>query len=121
MKDKNEGISVSVQIDAMKTMTQFMKTWMAQPKESETEDNMFEKMIASKLKKFPENLNFRLKHDINQVIYNYKLNQYNTMTSPMSTTPIVSPPTVGSPKSDSSQPLRSPLMELSSEKWFQPL
>ena len=105
----------------MKTMTQFMKTWMAQPKESETEDNMFEKMIASKLKKFPENLNFRLKHDINQVIYNYKLNQYNTMTSPMSTTPIVFPPTVGSPKSDSSQPLRSPLMELSSEKWFQPL
>ena len=58
----------------MKTMTQFMKTRMAQPKESETEDDMFEKMIASELKKFPEYPKFRLKHDINQVIYNYKLN-----------------------------------------------
>ena len=62
MKDKSEGISVSVQIDAMKKMMQFVKTRMAQPKESETEDNMFEKMIASKLKKFPENLKSRLKH-----------------------------------------------------------
>ena len=88
LKDKNEGISDSVQIDAMKTMTQFMKTRMVQPKESETEDDMFGKMIASELKKFPENLKFRLKHDINQVIYNYKLNQYNTMTPPMSTNQI---------------------------------
>ena len=41
LKDKNEGISNSVQIDAMKTVTQFMKTRVAQPKESETEDDMF--------------------------------------------------------------------------------
>ena len=54
----------------MKTMTQFMKTWMAQPTKSETEDDMFGKMITSELKKFPENLKFRLKHDINQVIHN---------------------------------------------------
>ena len=54
----------------MKTMAQFMKTWMAQPTESETEDDMFGKIIASELNKFPENLKFRLKHDINQVIYN---------------------------------------------------
>ena len=100
-------------------MTQFMKTWMAQPKESETEDDMFGKMIASELKKFPENLKFRLKHDINQVIYNYRLNQYNTTTPPMSTTPIGSPPAVASPNSNSGQPLRSSLMEVSSRKWFQ--
>ena len=104
----------------MKTMTQFMKTRMTQPKESETEDDMFGKMFASKLKKNPENLKFRLKHNINQVIYNYKLNQHNTINPFMSTTPIGSPPAVASPKSDSSQPLRSPLMELSSGKWFQP-
>ena len=36
LKDKNEGTSDSAQIDAMKTMTQFMKTRMAQLKESET-------------------------------------------------------------------------------------
>ena len=36
------------------------------------------------------------------------------MTPPMSTTPIGSPPAVASPNSDSGQPLRSPLMELSS-------
>ena len=36
---------------------------------------MFGKMIASELKKFPENLKFHLKHDINQVIYDYNLNQ----------------------------------------------
>ena len=36
LKDKNEGISDSVQIDAMKAMTQFVKTRMAQLKESET-------------------------------------------------------------------------------------
>ena len=102
-------------------MTQFMKTRVAQPKESETEDDMFGKMIPSELKKFPENLKFCLKHDINQVIYNYKLNQYNTMTPPVSTTAIGSPPDVASPNSDSGQPLRSPLMELSSRKLFQPL
>ena len=79
LKNKNERISDSVQVDAMKKMTQFMKTWMAQPKESETEDDMFGKVIPSELKKFPEYPKFRLKHDINQVIYNYKLNQYNTM------------------------------------------
>ena len=121
LKDKNEGISNSVQIDAMKTVTQFMKTRVAQPKESETEDDMFGKMIPSELKKFPENLKFCLKHDINQVIYNYKLNQYNTMTPPMSTNPIGSPPAVASPNLDSGQTLRSALMELNSGKWFQPL
>ena len=42
------------------------------------------------------------------------------MTPPLSTTPVGSPPAVASPKSDSSQPLCSPLMELSSGKWFQP-
>ena len=36
LKDKDEGISDSVQIDAMKAMTQFVKTRMAQLKESET-------------------------------------------------------------------------------------
>ena len=86
---------------------------MAQPKESGTEDDMFGKMIASELKKFPENLKFRLKHDNNQVIYNYKLNQYNTMTPPMSTTPIGSPPAIESPNLTSGQLLGSPLMELS--------
>ena len=55
---------------------------------------MFEKMIASELKKSPQNLKFRLKHGINQVIYNYKLNQYNTMTPPMSTTSVGFPPPV---------------------------
>ena len=59
LKDKIERISDSVQIDAMKTITQFMKTKMAQPKESETEDDMFGKIIASELKKFPENLKFQ--------------------------------------------------------------
>ena len=113
LKDKKEGISDSVQIDAMKTMIQFMKTRMEKPKESETEDDMFGKMTASELKKFPENLKYRLKHDINQVIYNYKLNQYNTMTPPMCTTPIGSPPAVESPNSNSGQLLGSPLMELS--------
>ena len=113
-KDKNERISDSVQIDAMKTITQFMKTRMAQPKESETEDDMFEKMIALELKMFPENLTFRLKHDINQVIYNYKLNQYNTMTPPMSRTPIGFHPAAASRNSDSSQPLHISLMELNS-------
>ena len=98
----------------MKTITQSMKTRMAQPKESETEDDLFGKMIASELKKFPENLKFRLRHHIDQVIYNYKLNQYNTMVPPISATPIDSPPAVASPNSDSGQPLRSPLMELSS-------
>ena len=68
----------------MKTITQSMKTRMAQPKESETEDDLFGKMIASELKKFPENLKFRLRHHIDQVIYNYKLNQYNTMVPPIS-------------------------------------
>ena len=113
LEDINEGISDSVQIDAMKTMTQFMKTRMAQPKESETEGDMFGKLTASELKKFPENLKYRLKHDINQVIYNYKLNQYNTITPPMSTTPIGSPPAVESSNSDSGQPLGSPLIKLS--------
>ena len=47
LKDKSDVISDSVQIDAMKTMPQFMKTRMVQPKESETEDDMFGKMIAS--------------------------------------------------------------------------
>ena len=74
---------------------------------------MFEKMIASELKKSPENLKFRLKHGINQVIYNYKLNQYNTMTPPMSTTSVGFPPPVAWPNPDSGQTLRSPLMELS--------
>ena len=46
LKDKNEGISDSVQSDAMKTMSQFMKPRMAQPKERETEDDMFGKMIS---------------------------------------------------------------------------
>ena len=101
LKDKNEGISDSIQIDAMKTIT---KTRIVQPKESQTENDMFGKMIASELKKFPENLKFRLKHDINQVIYNYVLNQYNTMTLPMSTTPIGSPPALASQNSDSGQP-----------------
>ena len=32
LKNKNEGTSHSVQIDAMKTMTHFMKTRMVQPK-----------------------------------------------------------------------------------------
>ena len=114
LKYKNEGISHSVQIDAMKTMTQFMKTRMAQPKESETEDDMFRKMFASKLKKIPENLKFRLKHDINQVIYNYKLNQHNTINPFMSATPNGSPPADASPNSDSGQPLRNTLMVLSS-------
>ena len=100
-------------------MTQFMKTRMAQPKESETEDDMFGKMISSELKKFPENLKFRLKHGINQVIYNYKLNQYNTTTPPMSTTSVGSPHAFASPNSNSDQPLHSSLMELSSRKWFQ--
>ena len=113
LKNKNEEISDLVQIDAMKIMAQLMKTLMAQPKESETEDDMFVKMIALELKKFPENLKFCLKHDINQVIYNYKLNQYNTMTPPMSTTPIGSPPAIESPNSTSGQLLGSPLMELS--------
>ena len=101
LKDKNEGISDSIQIDAMKTIT---KTRIVQPKESQTENDMFGKMIASELKKFPENLKFRLKHDINQVIYNYVLNQYNTMTLPMSATPIGSPPALASQNSDSGQP-----------------
>ena len=83
LDDKNEWISDSVQIDAMKTITQSMKTRMAQPKESETQDDMFVKMIASELKKFRENLKFRLRHHIDQVIYNYKLNQYNTMAPPI--------------------------------------
>ena len=83
LEDKNEGISDSVQIDAMKTITQSMKTRMAQPKESETQDDMFVKMIASELKKFRENPKFRLRHHIDQVIYNYKLNQYNTMAPPI--------------------------------------
>ena len=102
-------------------MMQFMKTWMAQPKESKTENHMFGKMILSELKKFPENLKFCLKHDISQVIYNYKLNQYNTVTPLMSATPIGSPPAVASPNSDSGQPFSSPLMELSSGKWLRPL
>ena len=85
----------------MKTITQFMKTrkWHSQKKVE---------MIASELKEFPENLKFLLKHDNNQVIYNYKLNQYNTMTPPMSTTPNDSPFAIASQNSDSGQSLRSP-------------
>ena len=45
-------------------MTQLMKTRMAQPEESETEDDMFLKMIASERKKFPENPKFCRKHDM---------------------------------------------------------
>ena len=43
------------------------------------------------------------------------------MTPPMSTNAIGSPPDIASPNSDSGQPLRSSLMELSSPKLFQPL
>ena len=105
----------------MKTMTQFNKKRRAQSNEIETKHYMFGKMIVSELKKFPENLKFLLKRDINQVIYNYKLNQYNTMTPPMSATTVDSSHAVASPISDSGKPLRSPLMELSSGKSFQPL
>ena len=79
----------------MKTMTQLMKTRMAQPEESETEDDMFLKMIASERKKFLENPKFCRKHDM---VWHG------------------SPPAVASPNSDSGQRLRSPLMEFSSGK-----
>ena len=120
-KHKNERIPDSVQTDAMKTIIQLIKTQRAHQQESKTQDDMFSKMILSELKKFPENLKFCLKHDINQVIYNYKLNQYMQYNDPSFVcNSNWFPLAVASSKSDSSQPLQSPLMKLSG-KWFQPL
>ena len=109
----NLEYQIQYKLKTMKTMTQFMKTQMAQPKERETEDDMSEKMIASELKKFPENLKFHRKHDINQVIYNYKLNQYNTMTPNSNWFPSCCCITKLGFWSTFAQPING--------KWFQPL
>ena len=75
---KKLSTQTSVEIDAMKAMKNFMNRKLEQngdKENKECEDDLFGKLVAVELKKFPENIKYRLKHEINNLIFNYKLSQ----------------------------------------------
>ena len=80
-KEKASGKKIStqksVEIDAMKAMTNFMNRKLEQNEDKENKEceDVFGKLVAVELKKFPENIKYRLKHEINNLIFNYKLGQ----------------------------------------------
>lgn len=61
------------------------------PPEEESLDNLFGKVIAGELKRFPEDVKFQVKHEINNVIYKFR-SQVPTAGRAPPTTPLLSSP-----------------------------
>ena len=62
------------ELDVMKSMTKVLNKRLETPIENAIDhDDFFGKVIAGELKSFPEHIKFRVKHDINNVIFNYNI------------------------------------------------
>ena len=75
----NQAEIMGSELDVMGNMLKVWKkrlTSISDGKQDD-EDDLFGKLVAAELKKLPERQKFRLKHEINNLIYNYKLQNEN--------------------------------------------
>ena len=76
----------------MKNMVKVLHKRLENAPANADQDVVFGKMIAGELKSFPEHIKFRVKHDINNVIYKYKISQLEAAASRTTTNPLLLTP-----------------------------
>ena len=89
VKQKPQSFTQVNQADIMRSeldvMGNMLKIWKQRltslsDEKQDDEDDLFGKLVAAELKKLPEWRKYRLKHEINNLIYNYKLQNENDVT-----------------------------------------
>ena len=78
-----KNIEMYVMTNMSKVLTKKLESDTGKP----GQDDIFRKMIDGELKTFPENVKFPVKHEINDVIYNFKLRQMNVVATPFQAPP----------------------------------
>ena len=98
------------ELDVMKNMVKVIHKRLENAPADADQDVVFGKMIAGELKSFPEHIKFRVKHDINNVIYKYKISQLDPAASRTTTNPmLLTPPGNAAASAFSTQVHSTPL------------
>lgn len=84
---------MGAELDVMKNFSRALKekssTTVNKDLKQDDDDDLFGKIIAAEVRKFPEAIKFRVKHEINNVIFNYKVRQTESVSD--LTIPLQSP------------------------------
>ena len=75
----NQADIMGSELDVMGNMLKVWKQRLTSisDEKQDDEDDLFGKLVAAELKKLPERQKYKLKHDINNLMYNYKLQNEN--------------------------------------------
>ena len=88
----NTNTLMSAELDVMQNFSKVLKHGAATARNvKEDDEELFGKLIAAEIRKFPENTKFRIKHEIHDLIFNYRVKQYESASTLL--TPLQSPTT----------------------------
>ena len=75
----NQADIMGSELDVMGNMLKVWKQRLTSisDEKQDDEDDLFGKLVAAELKKLPERQKYKLKHEINNLMYNYKLQNEN--------------------------------------------
>ena len=92
---ESEHALLGAELEVMQNFSKVFKNKSKQNNSSKEDDeeDVFAKLIAYEMRKFPERMRFRIKHEINNVIFNYrvKLDESSNNLSTSQLKPLQSP------------------------------
>ena len=79
LKKVNQAELMGPQLDVVRDMSKVLNKSLASmnDEKQDGEDDLFGKLVAAKLKSLPQKGKYRLKHEINNLIFNYQLQNEN--------------------------------------------
>ena len=79
LKKVNQAEIMGAELDVMRDMSKALNKRLASmnDEKQDDEDDLFGKLVAAELKSLPQRQKYRLKHEINNLIFNYKLQNGN--------------------------------------------
>ena len=79
LKKINQAEIMGAELHIMRDMSKVLNKWLASmnDEKQDDEDVLFGKLVAAELKSLPQRQKYRLKHEINNLIINYKLQSEN--------------------------------------------
>ena len=67
----NTNTLMSAELDVMQNISKVLKHGAARNVKEDDEEELFGKLFAAEIRKFPENTKFRIKHEINDLSVRY--------------------------------------------------
>ena len=107
MKKPKQADVIDSEMKMMKNMSQVLEYKLERHREHQSDiddqDDIFGRIIASELKNFPDQVKFQVKHELNSIIYKYRMQGFSSsiVPSPSAASPVF--PTQSQPSTQSMQ------------------